>query len=261
MLDLPMIRNHAIGMTLCVVTSIVISAPLASSPAQTVTSLAKINTPAPDSQVSGTVQISGTAIDPSFLQYELDYAADPLVSADAWQPIQPPIAQQVQDGVLGAWNTTRVADGPYWIRLRVIRQDGTALEDRVRVRVANATATPTPTETIASPATPMFASPTPGPSPTSPIWQPPTRTPRPTLAQGGPTPTPKAFSVDNSPFRPERLQQAAWSGLLLALGAFALLGLYSLVRAAVRGELRRDWRQFRAEFIHPLLNALRRRKS
>jgi hypothetical protein len=227
---------------------------------QAETGRAKIDAPSMDTFESGTIQITGTATDPAFLEYDLDFTADPPVGAEGWQPVQPPIAQQVQDGVLAAWDTSVVSNGKYWIRLRVVRQDGSAIEDKVRVRVVNVTATPIlpqiiPTLTAAEP----VGAP-PGPAATMSIWQPPTRTPRPTMTPGGPTPTLRTFDPGDSPFRPELLQQAAWNGLLMGVGAFVLLGGYALMRAAVRGETRGGWRQFRADFINPVLNALIRRR-
>jgi hypothetical protein len=221
--------------------------------------IAKIAAPVAGAIISGSVQIAGTAVDPLLSQYELDYAPDPAISDDIWKPIQPPIAQQVQDGVLGAWDSTQSADGAYWIRLRVIRQDGTSIEDRVHVQVVNAT--PPPTATAFVPATVFTASVTPGPSPTSPIWQPPTRTPRPAMTPGGPTPTRQPFSSVDSPFRPERLNRAALDGVAIGIGVFVLLGLYSLLRITLRGELRSAWQQVWTEYLHPLLNSLRRRRG
>jgi hypothetical protein len=221
--------------------------------------MAKITSPVLDTEIAGLAQIAGTAVDPAFVQYELAYALDPPTGEESWQPIQPPIAQQVVDGILGAWDTTQVADGVYQIRLRVVRTDGTTLDDQVRVRVINATAIPTPTETpVASPTEPPPTA-TAGPSPTSVIWQPPTRTPRPSMTPGGPTPTPRPFAIENSPFTPDRLSAAAGNGFLIGLAAFVGLALYLIIRLALRGELRSGWQQVRAEYIHPLLNTVFRR--
>ena len=88
------------------------------------------------------VSIQGTANHSDFWKYEL--AAAPfgtqnffdLAGAEA-----PVIA-----GVLGRWDTRTVADGPYTLRLRVVRRDGNYDEYFVvRVQVANAGPPPTPT--------------------------------------------------------------------------------------------------------------------
>jgi hypothetical protein len=247
------------GLVFGALIAVAIKPVFASPPLQSDQGQAKIIAPTTSALVAGIIQISGTAFDPSFFQYELDYAADPPTGADAWRPIQPPIAQQVQDGVLAAWDTEQVTNGAYWIRLRVQRLDGTALEDRVEVHVINATATPVATQTLIPSTVTPTPSPTYGPSPTSPIWQPPTRTPRPTMTPGGPIPTSRTFAPNDSPFRPESLQQAAWNGVLFSLGAFAIFAIYEVIRAAIRRELRTSWRQFQTDFIHPVLSALTRR--
>lgn len=221
------------------------------------TSQLEIGSPLPGETVAGQVQIVGTALDPGFSRYELDWAPDPPVD-DAWQPIQPPISQQVRDGVLGVWDTTAVPDGLYLIRLRIVRLDESSGEVIVRVLVVNATPTPPPTLPPTATNTPPPGTPSPGPSPTPLIQQPPTRTPRPSETPGGPTETPPPVDAENSPFRPERLRQAACSGVYLAFGTFLTLGLYSLIRAAARGQLRSHWWYFRREVLNPLFARRRR---
>ncbi|HEC21295.1 MAG TPA: hypothetical protein ENI95_00090 [Chloroflexi bacterium] len=223
---------------------------------------AVIASPQYNETISGVVQITGTAIDPAFSFYQLEYALNPPQGEESWFPIQPPVAQQVRDGVLGIWDTTLVVDAEYVLRLRVIRSDETVIEDQVRVRVANATATPLPTLPPPPSPTPEPGTPTPGPSPTPLIQQPPTRTPRPTATPGGPTPTPIPPAADeDSPFRPEALRRAALRGALGALAVFGLLGLYGLFRAARRGQLRVTLWRFRREVINPLINSLSRRRK
>jgi len=222
-------------------------------------SLAIITEPQENDVLTGTVLIYGTAAGADFRFYQLEYIPDPAPSDTPWTSIQPPVAQQVNNGVLGLWDTTALADGRYLLRLRVMRGDGSEIGDAVSVRIVNATATPTPTLRPTATITPTPGTPTPGPSPTPLIWQPPTRTPRPTVTPGGPTPTPLPPKAD-SPLRPDRLRQAALDGIKIALGAFGALGIYSLMRAAQRGELRSGWRRLRREVLNPLLNSIRRRR-
>jgi hypothetical protein len=217
-----------------------------------------IASPADDQVISGLVQIVGTAIDPAFVQYELSYSTEPVIKDD-WAAIQPPIGQQVNAGILGAWDTTQVTDGIYRIRLQVILQDGTVKEDQVRVQVVNATPTPLPTPLPTFTPTPQPSTATPGPSPTPLIWQPPTRTPRPTETPGGPGLTATPISLEGSPFSPSRLWQAAWNGVLIALGVFGLAAVYSLARATARGQLRSWWWRFRREVINPVIYGRRRK--
>lgn len=210
------------------------------SPVHAQQTLVSITSPAVGEVVSGVVQISGTAIDSAFAHYELAYALDPPITEESWISIQPPITQQVRDGILGAWDTTPLVDGRYLIRLRIVRNDeeSPTVEEIVRVQVSNATATPLPTLPPAPSATALPDTPTPGPSPTPLIQQPPTRTPRPTPTPGGPTATPEPLNLEDSPFRPDRLRHAAVRGGLIALGMFCLLGIYLLFKNQLLDRIR-----------------------
>lgn len=229
-------------------------------PGQAEISEVEIISPADEQVISGVTQIVGTAIDSAFYQYELDYAAEPIVD-DGWTALQPPIGQQVRESILGAWDTTQVEDGVYRMRLRVVRQDGSTVDDHVRVQVVNATATPLPTPLPTFTPTPLPGTATPGPSPTPLIWQPPTRTPRPTETPGGPTLTPTRVSLEDSPFHPSRLRQAASTGVMVTLGVFSLLAFYALTKAALRGQLRSWWWRFKREVINPMTDSRRRGKK
>lgn len=129
----------------------------------------------PETEVlRGSVQIKGTAAHPDFWKYEL--AAAPQGTQN-WFNITLN-ESPVDNGVLGIWDTRTVSDGPYTIRLRVVRRDGNYDEFFVqKVTVANAApvATPTPETT-----------PTPTVTPTP---KPPTATPV-QLTPDIPTPTP-----------------------------------------------------------------------
>lgn len=224
--------------------------------------VADISSPGTSAIVSGMVPIRGTAADPDFKQYELEFAPDPPLG-DLWFAIQPPVAQQVRDGVLGAWDTTFVEDGRYLIRLRVVRNDGTEIADQVRVFVANATPTPTLTITPTQTATPTLdlAATVGGPTATPLIQQPPTRTPRPPGSGDDATPTPRSIDLTGGPSGSEWLGRAIWRGVQLALITFGLLGLYQVVRAGIRGGARRLWWQFRYDFLQPLIERIRGRQS
>ncbi len=215
-----------------------------------------IDQPASREVVSGVVTITGTATGPGFRQYRLEVAPDPSL-ADDWQPVQGAVGQQVQDGILGQWDTTGVADGAYILRLVVIYENGAQAADyEVRLSVVNATATALPAPTTATP-TAEPGTPTPGPSPTPLIEQPPTRTPRPGAA-GRADPPETGPRAPESPLARPRLVRAAWRGVLWALLAFALIATYTAARLAARGELGERVQGFRREIVTPVLNALRR---
>jgi hypothetical protein len=221
----------------------------------------EIISPRPGDIIQGSIRIVGTALSPEeFDHYELAWAPDPAIGVDAWQDIQPPVAQQVLNNVLGLWESTIVPDGRYLLRLRMVRGDGTFLETQVRIEVANATITPTftasPTFTNTPPAGPATA----GPSPTPLIQQPATRTPRPTQTPGGPTATPIAVMGVDSPFRPANLRAAACQGAVFTMIFFVGIGLYGLGRTAARGQLRVTWWRFKTEFVQPLMDRFRRKE-
>ncbi|NDJ53830.1 MAG: hypothetical protein GYB68_12215 [Chloroflexi bacterium] len=216
------------------------------------TGLAIISSPAENAIVSGIVQISGTAIDQDFFFYVLEYAADPVISEEDWVQFQPSVTQPIQEGVLGAWNTTAIADGPVFLRVRIIRNDGSELIGIVRVQVSNATATQLPTVPPTFTPTVEPGTPTPGPSPTPIIQQPPTRTPRPGFAPGAPTPLPTPINFDDSPLNPERLRGAALTGVFATVGVFAAVGLYVLLRAFSQGALRVLGYELRVRLLEPI---------
>ncbi|HDN80085.1 MAG TPA: hypothetical protein ENG33_06455, partial [Chloroflexi bacterium] len=104
---------------------------------------ASISSPRDNAIVRGQVVIQGTANISDFWKYELHYSPEP-VSGDQWFPITGVVETPVVDGVLGVWDTTKVPDGSYSIRLRVARRDGNYVEVFVRgITVANTK----PTET------------------------------------------------------------------------------------------------------------------
>jgi len=129
----------------------------------------------PETEVlRGSVQIKGTASHPDFWKYEI--AAAPQGTQN-WFNIAGS-ETPVENGVLAVWDTRSVSDGPYTIRLRIVRHDGNYEEFYVqKVVVANAAPPPTPTpETTPTPT----ATPTPKPPTATPVQ----------LTPDIPTPTP-----------------------------------------------------------------------
>lgn len=184
-------------------------------------SVAVISSPASGSAVRGQVQVTGSALHPEFDRYELYYTAEP---GENWIFIGEPGRQPVDNGFLGAWDTTSLPDGAYSLRLRVVRRDGNYDEGYARnLTVANTTPpTPTPTTTVAEVATlppPVEAvvTPTPEATPTAVnVEQPeiPTATPRPS-----PTATPEseeAVAVEGDESGPGSLTDAVDTGSLRA---------------------------------------------
>jgi hypothetical protein len=86
-----------------------------------------IASPAPGTQVSGVVTISGTAGGTGFVEYILDYGNL------FWHPIAGPLATPVESGVLATWDVANVPDSTYTLRLRARNTEGLWFEDRVSV--------------------------------------------------------------------------------------------------------------------------------
>jgi hypothetical protein len=107
------------------------------------------------SVVQERVEIMGTAAHPEFLRYELFFGPCPVSGAE-WCGLGDAVFQQVQNGVLGVWNTTAIPDGTYGIQLRVVQQGGNyesyTIYDITVANIPNVpTATPTSLPTIVPP--------------------------------------------------------------------------------------------------------------
>ena len=203
----------------------------------------EITNPRQGDTVRGLVQITGTAFQPDFNNYRLEFGFDPNVD-DQWFPVQEPVAQQVEDGTLGQWDTTIIADGIYQLRLRALRNDGTFDEFTVTgIAVSNAVPTVLPTIAPTRAPTATVGIPTPGPSPTPLIQQPPTRTPRPTSTPGGPTLTPTPNP--NAALTRQQTRTAACRGAGITALLFVLLAAYAALRRYARADIRRWWRELR----------------
>lgn len=201
--------------------------------------VAAITSPEAFASVRGNVSITGTAVHPQFQRYELYFTVEP---GENWVFIGEAHREQVQNGLLGTWNTGSLPDGTYSLRLRVVRQDGNYDEAIQRgIVVANSTPpTPTPTSTPAvpptlPPATGPTATPTVEATPTAVlVEQPeiPTPTPRPS-----PTPTEEAQApvveqIDgqgdffSETFDANALRDAFGEGLTYAGAAFLAVGAF-----------------------------------
>jgi hypothetical protein len=202
-----------------------------------------ITSPHENDTLFGLVTIQGTANNPNMQRYTLEFDLQDI-EGDNFFPVSAPITQPVSAGVLGQWNTTAVPDGRYQIRLSVILRDGTVLSTVVQnLHVSNKQPTPLPTSVPAG--SQLVQSPTSGPSATPIIQQPPTSTPLPALA---PTVTPNiappvntAAGQDASPIVAvfSALQKAFCTGMLLAIGAFVIFGLYGFLHSRIRPAIQR----------------------
>ncbi len=105
-----------------------------------------ITQPTEDQVLQGQVTITGTTGASNFGSAELAfaYASDPT---STWFAIQA-LSQPVEGGTLATWDTTKITDGDYVMRLRVFTTDGAFQDATVSFIIANYTA-------------PVIASPTP----------------------------------------------------------------------------------------------------
>lgn len=198
---------------------------------------AQITSPKSGDSLFGVVSIQGTASNPNMMRYSLDFDSQDD-AAENWFPIAGPITQQVTNGVLGQWDTNKL-QGRYQIRLRVTLRSGTVLDSIVQNLFVN-NKQPTPLPTVQPTATPIppTASPTAGPSPTSQIQQPPTPSARPFQPTEVIAPTdPPSIDTQSQTLGVinfDALQSAFCSGIYIAVFAFAVFGVYSLVHPRVR---------------------------
>src|SRR6266542_6370850 len=93
-----------------------------------------ITSPKPGDEVSGTVDITGTASVPNFGFFKFEVA--PLGTQN-WATISAERKPKVNE-LLGPWNTTSLTNGDYFLRLVITDNVGASLEPCViAVRVAN----------------------------------------------------------------------------------------------------------------------------
>lgn len=227
-----------------------------------------ISSPAAGDTLSGVVAVSGTAVHPDFLRYELAFlneanqSAGWIVFAEGSQP--------VTENALAVWDTTVgqnvgaavFPDGRYQLRLRVVRSDYNYDEYLVTgLAISNAgpTPIPTPDETaLAVTATAMVGQPgeqqpEEGTAVFNPLTPLPSLTPFPTIT---PQATPVTISEDVDTLPPEstggvfgqietvdtsRFAQAFWNGVRLTVAIFLLLAAYLLLRKGGRWVWRKFW--------------------
>ncbi|MBN1201204.1 MAG: hypothetical protein JXJ20_05045 [Anaerolineae bacterium] len=207
--------------------------------------VAVITSPADGQQLFGLTNITGSASHPTaFASYTLEYD-DLSDAAQQWFLVQERVTQQIQDNVLGAWNTNMVPDGVYQLRLRVFLTDGQIGEFIVsNLQVINSEPTPVPTVASGQPDT-VPAAPASGPTPTSPIEQPPSNNPSAgditglNPAENAPDgSTPAVLNADpgdtSTRINIGRVRSAFCSGAYLAVVAFAVMLGYAVVRGRLR---------------------------
>ena len=207
-----------------------------------------ITYPANGMTIGGVVDVTGIAVHPNMNFYQVRYAAGSQVTADSdWHDFAIVQATQVENNVLGSWDTTTVPDGEYTMALAVWGQDDPASPYVFFVtylRVDNSRPVPTPTPEVETPTPQTLPTAVIGPSPTPvSVEQPATPTPRPTL-----TPVveeePEASTSSSSEEGPAlaldvgQLRDRFCLGGMITVLLLLLWGSYLLMKAGVRWVLR-----------------------
>jgi hypothetical protein len=242
-------RRSSLWLALVILISLMLLAPAQAAPQRQGADIAQITAPSEGQALSGLVTISGSGNHPEFARYELAYGPDPNPN-DAWQPFAEG-NQAIDNGTLGTWNTSVIADGQYALRLRVIRKDSNYSEGFVRgLKVSNSGPVGTPTSIPPAPTFPAEAATLPAEEAVQPIStvmveQPPTSIPE-APASSNATPRPTATSSRNaaalSGINLDLFGSACVSGMTLALGLFVILGVIQVGRWSVK-QVRRQRRR------------------
>ena len=222
---------------------------------------AEIADPQPGQALRGVVLIRGTAQQPAFDHYEVSFSYEPNPTAD-WFAIEAAGSSPVQNGQLASWDTTRIADGAYQLRLRVFSSDGSAPLEFVTAGLAVANSVPLPAASATSPATAVATVPnTEAPAPTttpavasstavstavSIAPAPVVSTAIPTVVSPVVSPAGSAQSPTSSPYL-----LALGRGAVAAIAGFLALGVYGLLRPVVRPTWRRFKRSVSADLRRP----------
>mgnify|MGYP000909916135 FL=1 len=197
--------------------------PVLAEPTQQQTQV-QITSPEINAQVRGMVPIMGSALVPSFQFYKVEFGVGP--SPAQWAIIGDMHDQSVVNGQLEVWDTTRLPDGVYSLRLHAVKQDGNFEEFIVRqISIANTGPTETPTPDVTP--TPEASS-TPAPLEATPRATATVQIIAPTAALSQPSPTPtlsRPIQRDELPVDPKGWPQAFCYGSLATGAVFVLLGV------------------------------------
>jgi hypothetical protein len=186
----------------------------------------QITTPEMNAELRGVVAIIGSASVPNFQFYKIEFGVGP--NPAQWASVGALHDKPVLNSQLEVWDTTRLPDGVYTLRLQAVKKDGNYEEFYVRqVTLANSRAqtTPTPTNTPAMLATSVL--------PTTVITPKATATLRiiaPTAALAVPTVTPTPNRPvqqrgETLPLDPKGWSQAFLFGAAAMGAVFVLLGI------------------------------------
>jgi hypothetical protein len=141
--------------------------PAASCDTNTDVPIARILNPAEGQTVSGVLQVSGAATANTFNRYQLEVA--PTTNPNSFTIVSGPTTTPQTSGTLGTWDTTRLPNGTYILRLAMFSSTGGYLYRPVTVIVQNLQPTAFPTTAPLIVPTTQFIQPTSQPFVTTPI--------------------------------------------------------------------------------------------
>ena len=103
-----------------------------------------ISFPEPSQTVAGPLTIYGTALHDRFKFYKLEFSEHGANNPPKWEwPVDSTIYTQVDNRILGTWDTRNSRDGAYTLRLTVVDQDSQELPScLVDIEVDNTSPTP-----------------------------------------------------------------------------------------------------------------------
>jgi hypothetical protein len=181
--------------------------------AQTAEPGIEVLSPLPGSALQGNVVISGSTDLPGFQTSEVDFSYG-QTGLEGWFLIQQS-QQPVKAGTLAVWDTSKIADGNYRLRVQVTLQDGRVVEttiDGLRVRNYTIVETSTPTQANTAEGTmtqaPTKASETPIPLTSTPLL------------------SPTTFPANPAQLQPRGLLFNLAMGMAFVVSLFFLLGIY-----------------------------------
>ena len=180
--------------------------------AQTPAPEIQVTSPLPGSALQGSVAITGSTDLPGFQSFEVSFSY-PNGGPANWFLIQQSHSS-VKGGILSVWDTSKIADGNYTLRVQVLLTDGSKVEKIVpdlRVRNYSAIETDTPT-----PAQVVFVTPV--------------VTLTPTVVTGTPQLTPTELPGNPAGMRPIELVFNMALGISFTVVLFGILGLYRWLR-------------------------------
>jgi hypothetical protein len=177
----------------------------------------QVTSPLPGSPLQGVVAISGSTDLPGFQLLEVDFSY--LKGGYGGWFLIAQSQSSVKDGVLGVWDTSKIADGNYSLRVQVTLADGSKVEKTVPdLRVRNYTAIETSTPTFIQQTQPALVS---------------TLTPT-VAATYTPQTTPTMLPANPANMNSVEMGFNMILGITAIVIVFGLLGLYRWLKASGR---------------------------